>query len=193
MLANAEARVYETGRVVGAGSLICLECGFPVALAALDEVPECPSCGGIRFRRASLFEQPTLDAPSVESEPEEPEWLQQVRDELDEEGHFLAFEVAEGARVLPVPEGWTRIGRSVAADIRIDDPTVSRRHALIVRTEENKVRVLDDRSLNGVFVNGEQVDWSPVGDGDELAIGRYRLHLIDTTTSLHEQAEETAV
>ncbi len=43
--------------------------------------------------------------------------------------------------------------------------------------------MLDDRSLNGVFVNGEAVDWSALADGDELAIGRYRLYVLDTAGS----------
>jgi pSer/pThr/pTyr-binding forkhead associated (FHA) protein len=51
---------------------------------------------------------------------------------------------------------------------------VSRRHALLVRQADG-VRVLDDRSLNGVFVNGERVDWRVVTDGDEIVVGRYRL------------------
>jgi DNA-directed RNA polymerase subunit RPC12/RpoP len=186
LLANSTTKVYGTGRVVGTGSFVCLECGFGVSLGALDEVPECPECGSSRFRRASLFEQPTLDTAAVESEPEEPAWLQELREDITEEGKFLAYEDADGPRLLPVPEGWTRIGRSVTADIRLDDPTVSRRHALIVKTEEDEIRVLDDRSLNGVFVNGEQVDWSPLADGDELAVGRYRLHLIDTMSSAAE-------
>ncbi len=73
---------------------------------------------------------------------------------------------------------WTRIGRSLAADIRFDDPTVSRRHALIVRQPDG-LRVLDDRSLNGVFVNGERVEWSTLASGDEIVIGRHHLHFID--------------
>ena len=73
---------------------------------------------------------------------------------------------------------WTRIGRSLAADVRFDDPTVSRRHALIVRQPDG-LRVLDDRSLNGVFVNGERVEWSTLADGDEVVIGRHHLHFID--------------
>ena len=73
---------------------------------------------------------------------------------------------------------WTRIGRSLAADIRFDDPTVSRRHALIVRQPDG-LRVLDDRSLNGVFVNGERVEWSTLADGDEIVIGRHHLHFVD--------------
>jgi pSer/pThr/pTyr-binding forkhead associated (FHA) protein len=55
---------------------------------------------------------------------------------------------------------------------------VSRRHALIVRQADG-VRVLDDRSLNGVFVNGERVEWRVLHDGDEIVVGRYRLHFLE--------------
>ena len=74
---------------------------------------------------------------------------------------------------------WTRIGRSLAADIRFDDATVSRRHALVVNQADG-VRVLDDRSLNGVYVNGRRVEWAPLTDGDEIAVGRHTLYFIDT-------------
>jgi pSer/pThr/pTyr-binding forkhead associated (FHA) protein len=80
-------------------------------------------------------------------------------------------------RIIPLQEGWTRLGRSLAAHVRFDDPTVSRRHALIQR-EGRAIRVLDDRSLNGVWVNGERVDWRELGDGDELTIGRFRLYVV---------------
>jgi pSer/pThr/pTyr-binding forkhead associated (FHA) protein len=65
------------------------------------------------------------------------------------------------------------------ADVRLDDPTVSRRHALIVWEEGEDLRVLDDRSLNGVILNGELVEWGTLGDGDELSIGRYDLYLLE--------------
>ena len=83
--------------------------------------------------------------------------------------------------VAPVSREWTRIGRSLSADIRFDDATVSRRHALVVNQADG-VRVLDDRSLNGVYVNGERVDWAPLTDGDEIAIGRHTIHYFDTAT-----------
>ena len=83
--------------------------------------------------------------------------------------------------VVPLVREWTRIGRSLAADIRFDDPTVSRRHALIVRQPDG-VRVLDDRSLNGVFVNGERVEWRTLEDGDEILDGRYRLSYLDVAS-----------
>ena len=81
--------------------------------------------------------------------------------------------------VVPLTREWTRIGRSLAADVRFDDPTVSRRHALVVRQADG-VRVLDDRSLNGVFVNGERVEWRALTDGDEIVVGRHSLHFVDT-------------
>ena len=84
---------------------------------------------------------------------------------------------------------WTRVGRSLAADVRFDDPTVSRRHALIVRQPDG-VRVLDDRSLNGVFVNGTRVEGRVLRDGDEIVVGRYRLGFLSVPAAsepvLHE-------
>lgn len=103
-------------------------------------------------------------------------WLGMARGMLPEPGRYLACsEDDEGVRVFPIEQGWTRIGRSANADIRLDDPSVSRRHALIVSELPNALRVLDDRSLNGVFLNGELIEWGRLSDGDELAIGRYRL------------------
>jgi pSer/pThr/pTyr-binding forkhead associated (FHA) protein len=61
--------------------------------------------------------------------------------------------------------------------VRFDDPTVSRRHALIVRQPDG-VRLLDDRSLNGVFVNGARVEGKALQDGDEIIVGRYRLMFV---------------
>ena len=94
-------------------------------------------------------------------------------------------------RAVPLTREWTRIGRSLAADVRFDDPTVSRRHALIVRQADG-VRVLDDRSLNGVFVNGERVEWRTLEDGDEILVGRYRLHYLDVVAASVTHAPHAA-
>lgn len=102
------------------------------------------------------------------------EWLARARAEMQEPGEYLAYEEDGEIKLVPLTREWTRIGRSLAADVRFDDPTVSRRHALIVRQADG-VRVLDDRSLNGVFVNGERVEWRALGDGDEVLVGRHRL------------------
>ena len=72
---------------------------------------------------------------------------------------------------------------SLAADVRFDDPTVSRRHALVVRQADG-VRVLDDRSLNGVFVNGSRIEWKVLQDGDEILVGRYRLRFLSVLSDV---------
>jgi pSer/pThr/pTyr-binding forkhead associated (FHA) protein len=97
-------------------------------------------------------------------------------------GRYLAFEQDGRRVVVPLSREWTRIGRSLAADVRFDDATVSRRHALVA-VEEGGVRVLDDRSLNGIQVNGRRVEWSPLTDGDELVIGRHALYFLDTVAA----------
>jgi pSer/pThr/pTyr-binding forkhead associated (FHA) protein len=113
--------------------------------------------------------------------PEPPAWLSEARAGLSAPGRYLAYEQDSRIVVVPVSREWTRIGRSLAADIRFDDATVSRRHALVA-SEETGVRVLDDRSLNGIVVNGRRVEWSPLADGDELVIGRHTLHYMDTVS-----------
>lgn len=114
------------------------------------------------------------------AEPQAPSWLDEARAELSSGSRRIACREEDGeVRIFSVKRGWTRIGRSVAADIRLDDPSVSRRHALIVSEPDESLRILDDRSLNGVFVNGEEVEWGRLSDGDELAIGRYRLFVLE--------------
>ena len=114
-------------------------------------------------------------------ERERPAWLQETRSGLSEPGKYLAYEESGRQIVCPLAQEWTRIGRSLAADVRFDDATVSRRHALVVSQAEG-VRVLDDRSLNGVYVNGERVEWAPLADGDEITIGRHSIFFLDTAT-----------
>jgi len=92
-------------------------------------------------------------------------------------GPHLAWDTDDEIQTVALPEGFTHIGRSLQADIRLHNPTVSRRHALIHRTG-TKVVVLDDHSLNGVFVARRRVDWHPLDDGDEIQLGALRLHFI---------------
>jgi pSer/pThr/pTyr-binding forkhead associated (FHA) protein len=51
-----------------------------------------------------------------------------------------------------------------------------------VQNGDDGTRVLDDRSLNGVFVNGERTKSSPLRDGDEITVGRHLLFYLDTAT-----------
>ena len=167
---------FSTGTLAGAGCFRCGTCGFAVALHERDEVPSCPHCGGEDFRRSSIFGELEPRQPD-DSEVESPDWLSEARETVEREGDYLAFDEDGELRVIGLGGGWTRIGRSLAADIRFDDPTVSRRHAMVHRAE-GVARVLDDRSLNGVFVNGDRVDMRTLSDGDELTIGRFRLYFL---------------
>jgi DNA-directed RNA polymerase subunit RPC12/RpoP len=105
------------------------------------------------------------------------DWLERARGLIEEPGEYLAYEQDGEIELVALAREWTRIGRSLAADLRFDDPTVSRRHALVVRQADG-VRMLDDRSLNGVFVNGARIEWKVLSDGDEILVGRYRLRFL---------------
>jgi hypothetical protein len=175
------------GTFVGAGSFCCRNCGYVLTLNGLDTLTDCPSCGGDDFVRASLFSAENdsavehtarHDGVLAEPAPQEREaLLTRARASIEQPGEYLCVEEDAELRVVALAREWTRIGRSLAADVRFDDPTVSRRHALVVRQPDG-VRVLDDRSLNGVFVNGERIEGRLLQDGDEIIVGRYRLGFI---------------
>jgi DNA-directed RNA polymerase subunit RPC12/RpoP len=178
-------RSVEAGAAPGAGTFFCTDCGAHLSLLEEDLLPECPSCGGSSFGRDSIFESmqdhggQTAEY-AVPHEAGSPEWLDEARAMLAEVGRGLAFRDDDGPiEVFPIAEGWTRIGRSAAADLRLDDPSVSRRHALIVSERPKALRVLDDRSLNGVRLNDARIEWARLVDGDELGIGRYRLFVLE--------------
>lgn len=188
-----------SGITAGAGSFRCSRCGYVLTLAGTDTLNDCPACGGRDFRRAPLFSRPRMapgpreagadtiktgavGGPSPQAQAHESDaWLAQARGRLEKPGEYLAYEESGALKTVALTREWTRIGRSLAADVRFDDPTVSRRHALVVRQADG-VHVLDDRSLNGVFVNGERIDQSvgqqALRDGDEILVGRYRLRFI---------------
>jgi pSer/pThr/pTyr-binding forkhead associated (FHA) protein len=122
-----------------------------------------------------------VSAEPVPASEGAPSWVVEARENLTVPGKYLAFDDSGRQSVVPVQREWTRIGRSLAADVRFDDATVSRRHALIVHQADG-TRVLDDRSLNGVYVNGRRVEWSPLKDGDQIVVGRHTLFFLDTAT-----------
>ncbi|TMK98092.1 MAG: FHA domain-containing protein [Actinobacteria bacterium] len=179
-----------SGTIVGSGSFRCRECGYMLTLRALDELTDCPECGGSDFTRTKLFEttpanreqdedQETLRHGGAFAQPEgrAQQFIAKAREQIQEPGEYLCYEDGGESRIVALTREWTRIGRSLAADVRFDDPTVSRRHALIVRQPDG-VRVLDDRSLNGVFVNGDRVEGQALKDGDEIVVGRYSLSFL---------------
>src|SRR2546421_6066300 len=148
MIAREPREIVSAGTLAGAGCFRCQECGFAVALHERDQIPTCPHCGAEAFKRSSIFGELALREPTAAADPEPPEWLAEARDALDPDGEYLAYDEDGRLRVVRLEGGWTRVGRSLQADVRFDDPTVSRRHAL-VQLQDGVVRILDDRSLNG--------------------------------------------
>ena len=199
-----------SGTITGAGSFRCRGCDYVLTLTGSDILTDCPRCGGEDFARASLFRAGRIDprgrsehedtlarrpddkdgktealagrgpAGSL-SEREHEALLAAARARVEQPGEYIVYEESGEWRTMALTREWTRIGRSLAADVRFDDPTVSRRHALIVRQPDG-VRVLDDRSLNGVFVNGARIDGKTLEDGDEILVGRYRLSFLSVVS-----------
>jgi hypothetical protein len=89
-------------------------------------------------------------------------------------GRYLELDDgASGERVLlPLADGTTHLGRGFAADVRLEDQSVSRRHAILHLRAGGAARLLDDRSANGTFVNGRRVTEAELADGDVLVLGR---------------------
>jgi pSer/pThr/pTyr-binding forkhead associated (FHA) protein len=81
---------------------------------------------------------------------------------------------SKGARYL-INSDETSLGRSPDNQIFLDDVTVSRRHALISRTAKT-YSLSDLGSLNGTYLNGESISSSSLRDGDEVQIGKFRMH-----------------
>lgn len=173
-----------TGFMPGEGTYFCLACGSQLSLRETDQLPDCPRCGAGRFRRDSIFaslqhHESTTAELTIAAEKGPPSWLAEARETLRGSGYHLAMRNDGGeVEVVTITRGWTRIGRSANADLRLDDPSVSRRHALIVAEPGRALRVLDDRSLNGVFVNGRRIEWGTLHDGDALTAGRFNLWVL---------------
>jgi pSer/pThr/pTyr-binding forkhead associated (FHA) protein len=91
-----------------------------------------------------------------------------------DQGEYLAVEDGPDVVLIALNGTVLSIGRAIGADLTLDDATVSRRHVRIIR-DARGTRIVDDRSLNGTFVNDERVDSAPLRDGDVITLGRARL------------------
>lgn len=121
---------------------------------------------GTQHTEAPTQETGTLPALA---EQERREWSQALPRIAP--GRYLAMEDGEDLMLFMLSSDNMHIGRSPAADIVLDDAAVSRRHAVVTKRGEKTV-ILDDRSLNGVQVNGIRVQEAELKDGDVVLIGR---------------------
>jgi pSer/pThr/pTyr-binding forkhead associated (FHA) protein len=93
-------------------------------------------------------------------------------------GRYLEVQGREQTLLIPLGAEVLHIGRGLAADLRLDESSVSRRHAILV-PRASGARVLDDRSSYGTFVNGRRVQQADLRDGDVIVLGRVMLRYLE--------------
>ncbi|MGI8983699.1 MAG: FHA domain-containing protein [Acidimicrobiales bacterium] len=151
--------------------LFCTSCGHGNALDARF----CSSCG-TAMDAADAGEETTITFAPVDATGEI----------VDDDMALAVAELGESVAMVVVKRGpnagskfvleseVTRAGRHPDSDIFLDDITVSRRHAEIVRVGPG-YSVRDAGSLNGTYLNRERIEDAPLANGDELQIGKFRL------------------
>ena len=147
----------------------CPECGFVNAEGA----NYCQKCGAFLAEAAAEGEGDTTEVYQVDEAGElKPVDLEQVTGE----GATLVIRSGGGrsGEVFNVSGERMTIGRSPDAEIFLDDVTVSRNHALLVRRHDG-VYIDDLGSLNGTYVNRKRIESHKLNDGDELQVGKYKL------------------
>lgn len=139
----------------------CGSCGYDNPLGSNF----CSSCGQpLKANRADDTEalDPTIDAPIV------------LDDRPANTGMLVVRQGAKRGSRMALDADRIEIGRHPESDIFLDDVTVSRRHAEVLRNPSGH-EVIDAGSLNGTYVNRELVERAALSDGDELQIGKFKL------------------
>jgi len=109
--------------------------------------------------------------------PQDRAVLTQIQNSAGEKAMILiARGPNKGSRFLITADG-VSIGRSSQSSIFLDDITVSRTHATIVKKEKSFV-LKDSGSLNGTYINNISVNEHTLVSGDEFQIGKFHLLFI---------------
>jgi hypothetical protein len=151
----------------------CPSCGSPND----DTANFCSTCGS---SLAPPEPTPTGEPPTATYRIGETGELIPVElDDIVSKGPTLVIR-AGGGRVgesFPLTDDRMTVGRRPDSDVFLDDVTVSRDHALLVRRGDDWY--LDDcGSLNGTYVNRSRIESHRLADGDELQVGKYKLSFI---------------
>ena len=121
--------------------------------------------------RATPSGDETTDA--LELDPEFSHRLDRQRFSTDT-GLFVVESGPKAGARYGLEADLTTIGRHSAADILLDDVTVSRQHVEVERSGD-RYRVKDTGSLNGTYLNGDRIESDWLDDGDVLQVGRFKL------------------
>jgi pSer/pThr/pTyr-binding forkhead associated (FHA) protein len=147
----------------------CPECGF----AGDEGANYCQRCGALLAHGEGTSGEPVTATYRIDDEGD----LVPVElGEVTAHGPALVIRTGGGraGESFPVDRERMSIGRRPDSDVFLDDVTVSRDHALLVRRGDHWY--LDDcGSLNGTYVNRSRIDSHRLEEGDELQIGKYKL------------------
>jgi hypothetical protein len=151
----------------------CPECGFVNAEGA----NYCQKCGAFLGAHESQGESQTATYRIDETGELVPVDVDEV---VAHEGAALVIRAGGGRVGESFPLGGERmtIGRRPDSDVFLDDVTVSRDHALLVRRGAD-FHLDDLGSLNGTYVNRHRIESHRLEDGDELQVGKYKLTYLE--------------
>jgi FHA domain/zinc-ribbon domain len=146
----------------------CPECGF----ANTDGANYCQRCGAFLAQP-----DPPPGADTATYRVGETGELEELGlDDIVARGATLVIRAGGGraGETFALEGDRLTVGRRPDSDIFLDDVTVSRDHAIIVRRGSDYY--LDDcGSLNGTYVNRRRIESHRLVDGDELQVGKYKL------------------
>ncbi len=154
-------------------ALHCPECGFVNAEGA----NYCGKCGGYLARPEGVDEPTTVTYRVDESGEYQPVDLDEM---VEAEGAVLVIRAGGGrsGESFTIEEDRMSIGRTPDASLFLDDVTVSRNHALLVRRRDG-LYIDDLGSLNGTYVNRRRIESHHLADGDEIQIGKFKLSYLE--------------
>ena len=153
-------------------ALHCSECGF----VNPEGANYCQKCGAY-LGRPEGEDASTMAYKVGETGEYEPV---DVTDEVDRAGAALVVRSGGGraGESFAVDRDRMSIGRTPDAAVFLDDVTVSRNHALIVRRDDG-LYIDDLGSLNGTYVNRRRIESHKLDDGDEIQVGKYKLSYLE--------------
>ena len=154
-------------------ALHCSECGF----VNPEGANYCQKCGAYLARPEGHDEPSTLTYKIAETGDFERVDIEEM---VEAEGAAVVIRSGGGrsGESFAIDRERMSIGRTPDAPIFLDDVTVSRNHALLVRRREG-LYIDDLGSLNGTYVNRKRIESHLLEDGDEIQVGKFKLSYLE--------------
>lgn len=154
-------------------ALHCPECGF----VNPEGANYCQKCGAYLARPEGHDEPSTLTYKIAETGDFERVDIEEM---VESEGAAVVIRSGGGrsGESFAIDRERMSIGRTPDAAIFLDDVTVSRNHALLVRRREG-LYIDDLGSLNGTYVNRKRIESHLLADGDEIQVGKFKLSYLE--------------